>query len=68
METSGDPHPFVLFDPPSFETILDETLDRLWERKIRHTLQRLEEMEGTLIRLEEDLEGMIRIFCKRRIV
>jgi hypothetical protein len=68
METSGNSLPFVFFDPPSFGTILEKTIDRLWEQKIRHTLRRLDEMEDTLIRLEEDLGEMIRIFCKHRIV
>jgi hypothetical protein len=68
METSGNSLPFVFFDPPSFETILEETIDRLWEKKIRYTLRRLNEMEDTLIRLEKDLEEMIRIFCTHRIV
>jgi hypothetical protein len=68
MEIPGDPLPFVLFDPPSFDVILDETLERLWEKKIRHTLERLDEMEDTLDCLEEDLEEMIRTCCKHRIV
>jgi hypothetical protein len=68
METPGDPIPFVLFDLPSFDVILDETLDRLWGKKIRHTLERLDKLEDTLDCLEEDLEEMIRTFCKHRIV
>jgi hypothetical protein len=68
IETPGDLLPFIFFDSPSFETILDETVTRLWEKKIRYTLRRLDEMEDILICLEEDLEEMIRIFSKRRMV
>jgi hypothetical protein len=49
----------VLSDPPSFEEILDETCERLWDKKKQYTLRRLRELDERLTRLERELEQLL---------
>lgn len=53
-EDNGVPS-LVLSKELSFEQVLDETCDRLWDKKVRYSLRRLQEMEDTLGKMEEEL-------------
>lgn len=54
-----DPKKLVLSDPPSFEELLDETCERLWDKKKQYTLRRLQELDDRLTCLEGELEKLI---------
>ena len=43
----------------SFETVLDTTCDRLWERKVQHSIRCISEMEEKLKGLEKDLDEFL---------
>ncbi|MDR2631279.1 MAG: hypothetical protein LBC60_10190 [Spirochaetaceae bacterium] len=49
----------VLSDPPSFENMLGETCERLWDKKRQYTLRRLRELDDHLTLLEQELEQMV---------
>jgi hypothetical protein len=42
----------------SFEEVLDQTFDRLWDRKIRYSMRRIQEMEDYLNELERELDAL----------
>jgi hypothetical protein len=42
----------------SFEALLDSTCSRLWDRKLRHSLRRIEELAGILDRADQELESL----------
>jgi TfoX/Sxy family transcriptional regulator of competence genes len=46
-------------DLSSFEDLLDETCERLWDKKKQHTLQRLRELDDHLTLLEQKLEKLL---------
>jgi hypothetical protein len=50
----------ILSDNASFETVLGETCDRLWDKKIQYSIQRIRSLEDSLNSLEEELEVLIR--------
>jgi hypothetical protein len=50
----------ILSDDASFETVLDETCGRLWDKKLQYSIQRIRSLEDSLNRLEEELDAMIR--------
>ncbi|MDR2029602.1 MAG: hypothetical protein LBP93_08715 [Treponema sp.] len=50
----------ILSDNSSFETVLDETCDRLRDKKIQHSIRRIRLLEEVLGNLEDELEAMIR--------
>lgn len=54
-----DPKKVVFSDPPSFEELLDETCERLWDKKRQYTLRRLQELDNRLTCLERELEQLI---------
>ncbi|MDR2482935.1 MAG: hypothetical protein LBD08_04810 [Treponema sp.] len=45
---------------PSFEDVLDETCGRLWDTKVRHSLKRIDELETSLARLENELDALLK--------
>jgi len=45
----------------SFDTVLDTTCQRLWERQIQYSLRRIREMENELNSLDKELEQFIRM-------
>jgi hypothetical protein len=53
--------------PLSFEDMLDETCERLWDKKKQHTLQRLQELDDHLSCLEQELERLVTGSHKDRI-
>ena len=47
----------------NFDSILDETCERLLDRQVKYSIQRIYEMEKRLVHLEQDIEDFIQ---KRR--
>jgi hypothetical protein len=45
-------------DTLSFETVLDQTCELLWDRKIQHSIRRIRDMEQRLSELERDLDAL----------
>jgi hypothetical protein len=45
-------------DVRSFETVLDQACDLLWDRKIQHSIRRIREMEDRLRELERELDDL----------
>jgi hypothetical protein len=54
---SGE-NPLTLADNSSFEAVLDQACDRLWDRKIRYSISRIREMEAHLNDLEQELDAL----------
>jgi hypothetical protein len=54
-QKDGDRPAFVLSKDISLEQVLDDTCDRLWEKKVRYSLRRLQEMEDALGKMEQEL-------------
>jgi hypothetical protein len=50
----------ILSDNASFETVVAETCDRLRDKKIQYSIQRILLLEEFLSNLEEELEAIIR--------
>jgi hypothetical protein len=44
----------------SFESLLAETCDRLWDTKVRYSIRRIQELDRHLALLEGELESLIR--------
>ena len=44
----------------SFELVLDEACDRLWEKHVQYSLKRIAEMEKKLSTLEKELDEFLR--------
>ncbi|MDR1898533.1 MAG: hypothetical protein LBQ55_00830 [Treponema sp.] len=51
--------PAIVTDNSSFEAVLDDAFDRLWDRKVRHSIRRIGELETVLIEMEEDLDRFL---------
>jgi hypothetical protein len=49
-----------LFEDASFETVLNLACDRLWDVKVRYSIDRIRKMDSRLSVLEEELEKLIR--------
>ena len=39
-----------------FKAILDETCERLWNKKAQHSIRRIDEMEAQLLNMQGELE------------
>ncbi|GHU61948.1 hypothetical protein FACS189445_4480 [Spirochaetia bacterium] len=50
----------VLPDTSSFKEVVDETCNRLWDRRVQYSIRRIRELEDTLKTLELELELMIK--------
>jgi hypothetical protein len=59
IETFGGEAAYAPSEAPSFEQVLDETCERLWDKKVRYSLRRLEEMEDTLGKIEQELNEVL---------
>jgi hypothetical protein len=57
-EKAGAQESLVLSDSPSFTSVLEKTCDRLWEKKIAHSMRRIGELEDNLRRLEQELDDL----------
>ena len=43
---------------PSFETVLETTCERLWERRVQYSIRRIQEMGEILDDIERELEQL----------
>jgi hypothetical protein len=50
----------ALPDTSSFKEVVDETCNQLWDRRVRHSIRRIRELEDALATLELELDMMIR--------
>jgi hypothetical protein len=50
----------VFSDKSSFKEVVDETCNRLWDRKVQFSIRRIRELEDRLKTLELELDMMIR--------
>ena len=44
---------------PSFETVLNLSCERLWEKHVEYSIRRMREMDEELERIEKELEGLM---------
>ena len=52
--TSGEKHT-VISTNPSFSEVLDEACQQLLDRQIKYSIRRIQDMEGRLALLEQEL-------------
>jgi hypothetical protein len=45
-----------LLDERSFETVLDITCKRLWNKKVQYSIKQIDKMEAHLLSIEKDLD------------
>jgi hypothetical protein len=43
----------------TFEAVLDETCERLWDTHVRYSLRRIGELEAALCAMEQELDEII---------
>jgi hypothetical protein len=43
----------------SFEAMLDDVCDRLWDRRVSYSLRRIREMDAALAAMEQELDELI---------
>jgi hypothetical protein len=51
--------PLTLSNMFSFEEVLDQTCDRLWDKKVQYSMRRIQEMEDYLDKLERELDALV---------
>jgi hypothetical protein len=56
--------PAALSASPAFETVLDQTCDRLWDRKVEYSIRHIREMEERLALLEQELDALALLWDK----
>ena len=49
----------ALVSDSNFDSILDETCERLLDRQVKYSIERIYDMEKRLLNLEQDLENFI---------
>jgi hypothetical protein len=49
----------IITNNSSFKDVVDETCDRLWDKKIRYSIRRIQELADTLEKMEEELDLII---------
>jgi hypothetical protein len=54
------PEAAIISDNSSFKEVVDETCNRLWDTKVRHSMRRIQELEEKLLTLEQELDLMIK--------
>jgi hypothetical protein len=50
----------ILSDQSSFKEVVNETCNRLWDRRVQYSIRRIREMEDALKTLELELDLMIK--------
>ncbi|MDR0629020.1 MAG: hypothetical protein LBG24_05180 [Treponema sp.] len=43
----------------SFDALLDQTCERLWDKKVQYAMRRIQELEGHLRSMEEELDAFL---------
>jgi len=56
----------ALYDDISFDSILDETCERLLDRQVKYAIQRIHEMEQRLDTLERELDEFLSLNRKHK--
>jgi hypothetical protein len=56
----------ALYDDVSFDSILDETCERLLDRQVKYAIQRIHEMEQRMDTLERELDEFLSLNKKRK--
>jgi len=56
----------ALYDDVSFDSILNETCERLLDRQVKYAIQRIHEMEQRLDTLERELDEFLSLSKKRK--
>jgi hypothetical protein len=51
--------PIIHSNNTSFETVLDETCERLLGKKGQYSIARLIQMEADLVKMEKELDGFL---------
>jgi hypothetical protein len=46
-------------DKVSFDALLDQTCERLWGKKVQYAMRRIQELEGYLQSMEEELDAFL---------
>ncbi|MDR2632280.1 MAG: hypothetical protein LBC51_01475 [Treponema sp.] len=46
-------------DSLSFDTLLDQTCERLWSKKVQYAIRRIQELEASLRSMEEELDAFL---------
>jgi hypothetical protein len=46
----------VLPNQPSFEHIVEESCERLWDKKVQHSIRRIYELDAILGAMEQELD------------
>jgi hypothetical protein len=54
-------------DDHSFQAVLDDACDRLWEKKVEYSIRRLREMDAVLVVLEKELDDLVSHGSKRAV-
>jgi hypothetical protein len=49
----------VLSNQPSFEHIVEKSCERLWDKKVQHSIRRIHELEEVLNSLEHELDAFL---------
>jgi hypothetical protein len=49
----------ILSDNSSFKEVVDEACNRLWDKKVRYSIGRIQELEDILNNLEGELDLLI---------
>jgi hypothetical protein len=47
----------ILSDTVSFDTLLDQTCERLWEKKVQYAMRRIQKLEVDLQCMEQELDA-----------
>jgi hypothetical protein len=55
----------VFSDKSSFKQVLDQSFDRLWDRKAQLSIRHIRELEDQLSALERELDLMIQVTGNR---
>jgi hypothetical protein len=49
----------VLSEQSSFNEVLNEACDRLWDKKVELSIRRIKQLDDYLIRMEQELTALI---------
>jgi hypothetical protein len=47
----------ILSDRVSFDALLDQTCERLWEKKVQYAMRRIQKLEADLQCMEQELDA-----------
>jgi len=49
-------HPIIHSEALNFDDLLDDACDRLWEKHVKYSIRRIDQLEQELNRLEKEIE------------